>query len=164
MPLGNYVKPVKSIDGAQKGKWAEAEVQKIFRAKSDDNLNFTFNRTLDARSAGGKFPAQAGDFQWFRLQDGASTNGIIEVKEVQHLYRLPYKNFDKDAYARMRKRELAGSRCIVVIAHKLKDMKPADVTWRILPLPYFADRNPDVGSWDLSEVDLINLKTGLANL
>lgn len=168
MALARFKAPAKQRDKGDYGKWAEKEVRKVLQEMSDAHLHFAFNRTLDARSAGGKFPAQAGDFQWFYnlpLID-ITCNGIIEVKQVEHLYRLPFKNFETDDYARVHKRELAGSRVLVLVAHKLEKMKPKDVTWRALPLSYFADRNDvkGVGSWDLSEVPLVDYKAVLKDL
>lgn len=164
--LGAYKKPVKVASVGQRGKWAEAEVQKLLKLKSDADLHFTANRTLDARAAGGRFPAQAGDFVWYKLSEGVSSNGILEVKEVEHEFRLPFKNLDNDSYARMYKRELAGSQVLVLVAHRLPNMRPAEVLWRALPLSYFANRNDvkGVGSWDLSAVPYADFKAILKGL
>lgn len=174
MPLAQFVRaaaPKKASVGAR-GKWAETEVRKVLQGMSDADLHFCFNRTLDARSAGGRFPAQAGDFQSFKLyRQGLanlgdySTNGLIEVKEVEHAFRLPFKNLDEDSYARMHKRELAGSRVLVLIAHRWPDTKPSAVVWRALPLSYFADRSKvkGVGSWDLSAVPVADYRQAILN-
>lgn len=175
MALAQFIKSAapKKANLGTLGKWAEGEVRKVLQGLSDADLHFCFNRTLDARAAGGRFPAQAGDFQAFKLHRQGlanlgdySTNGIIEVKEVAHASRLPFKNLDEDSYGRMYKRELAGSRVLVLIAHRWPDTKPADVVWRALPLSFFADRSKvkGVGSWDLSSVPPVNYRQAILDL
>lgn len=155
MSLGKYVKPVKVKDKGQRGKWAEAEARKVLQKMSDDMLRFAFNRNLDARAAGGKFPAQPGDFQWF-YQDvdcRETINGILEIKQTEEKNRLPHSNFTQESYNMVRKRELAGSRVVVVICHYEAGVtKPVDAVWRVFPLSRFKDRGvKGVGSWFFTE-------------
>lgn len=150
MSLGNYIKPVKVKDKGQRGKWAEAEVRKVLQEMSDAKLRFAFNRNLDARAAGGKFPAQPGDFQWFYAFDKATTcNGILEVKQTEFADRLPHENFTQKSFNLVNKRELAGSIVTIIVCHYEEGVtKPKDAVWRMLPLERFRDRGgKGVGSW-----------------
>jgi hypothetical protein len=150
---------------AERGKWAEAEVRDVLTDLEKELLGFTFNRIPDAK--GGWAQPAAADFQWFYdtgvtvaldgWQDNQhalyTRNGIIEVKEVEHLTLLPHKNFSPDKIARAWKRKLAGCEDIVLVAHKLKGMRKPQVTWRFVPLKFFNDTTyvKGVASWDLSK-------------
>jgi hypothetical protein len=158
--------PVKTANGgpANRGKYCEKKVKEILEYFEKRNMTFTYNRCLDAHAAGGRFQAQAGDFQafvkltvaysfecagltkpvsgqdWFQ----ASRNFILECKEVAHSHLLPPKNYSADKVARVQKRVLAGTEAIVVVLHK----KPTFV-YRLVPFSVFTQR-PARGSWDLS--------------
>lgn len=141
MSLSQFKKPaVKTVSAAKRGKVAEGKVRDYLKALEAQTAQFTFNRIGDAGAARGAFAAQAGDFQAF----GWGKNWIIEVKEVQHAYRLPHGNFGPEQVARMRKRGLAGSIPIVLIYHRNEKL------WRLPHLEIFLYR--DGGSWDLREV------------
>jgi hypothetical protein len=162
---------------AEKGKWAEAQVRDVLNDLNTEIAGFAFNRIPDAHG-GFMQPADA-DFQWFLKtryscttnllgeDDGARTltvtrNGVIEVKEVEHLHRLPHQNFSKDKINRMWKRKMAGCEDLVLVAHKLKGMRKPDVTWRALPLSFFKETEyvKGVASWDLSHVGLLESMDG----
>lgn len=123
-----------------RGKVAEGRVQKWLARQGEREVSFDWERVYDARSAGGKFGARTGDFVFF----SAGTNGAIEVKEVEHDFRLPAKNFDKAQIARLFKRELAGGKAVVLVLHTTTGK------WRSAPLSYFRERLSQP-SWDLSE-------------
>jgi hypothetical protein len=166
---------------AERGKWGEGEVRKALVDMAKADAHFTFNRVLDARSAGGKFPGQVGDFQWFTQLPRTTLNGVIEVKEVEHAKLLPFKNLSTDSFARMKVRQLAGSRILVLVAHRYEEVvllkgssvgmsvalnpaKSSSVTvWRALPLSAFADRSVG-GSWDLSYSPPVDFKQALRDL
>lgn len=158
---------IKTANGspANRGKFAEKKVKEILEHFEKRNMTFTYNRCLDAHAAGGRFPAQAGDFQAFALAsyvliDGkdsvealriptaeglpASRNFIIEVKEVAHERLLPPKNYSADKVARVQKRALAGTEALVVVLHKVPSF-----VYRLVPFEVFTKR-PAKGSWDLS--------------
>ena len=146
------------------GKYAEAKIRGILKEIEEEQLRFTFNRIQDAHSARGVFASQAGDFEWFYdtgklagvIENGGpgkkavayTRNGVIEVKEVEHAYRLPHKNFGPEKVARMRKRQLGGSEPLVIVCHHIygSDTKPL---WRFVEFDVFLQR--EGGSWDLTD-------------
>lgn len=153
---------------ANRGKVAEAAVKKFLKDTEGAIMEFTFNRCLDAHAAGGKFPAQAGDFQAFYKFDlplgesgfisrmgmpTISRNFIIEVKEVKHDFRLPHGNYSTDKVARVSKRVLAGTEAIVVVLHTTTK------TWRAVPFAFFQTRAG--GSWDLRQFEPVDMPTAL---
>jgi hypothetical protein len=125
---------------AERGKAAERDVKKYLQEVSLQYFDFDFDRIYDARSAGGKFPSRPGDFEFYY----PGRHGLIEVKEVNHVFRLPEKNFNKRAIARLRKRQLAGGTIVVVVRHSPTGL------WREVPLSFFVQR-ADQPSWDLTE-------------
>lgn len=125
---------------ANRGKVAEAKLQKALQDYDGKHADFDWGRVYDAHSAGGKFACQTGDFMWFHR----NANGVIELKEVAHDYRLPTKNFNPGQIARMRKRMLAGAAASVVVYHSTTGK------WRLVGLQYFLDRLEDK-SWDLRD-------------
>ncbi len=133
-----------TMSAADRGKKAEKAVSDYLGALSGSVAAFDWHRVYDARSAGGRFAAQPGDFAFYAPQ----LHGLIEVKEVEHEFRLPKKNFDNDQIAKLRKRELAGGEIGIVIHFKTLNQS----FWRLVPLEYFRARL-DVPSWDLSEFE-----------
>lgn len=127
-----------------RGKWAEGKVKDVLLKLETSDAKFTFNRVQDAHAAGGRFVAQAGDFQAFRFLNGVRRNFLIEIKEVAHDFRLSYNNFTGDKVARMWKRSLAGSECLVFVYHTTSKV------WREVPFEVFLSRPITAGSWDLS--------------
>ena len=126
----------------QQGKVSEKKVAEYLAAIDANVTHFDWNRGYDARAAGGKFQRVAGDFAFY----SPVGHGIIEVKEVDHEFRLPYKNFELSQVAKAAKRELAGGDVHVLVYHTpLK-------RWRRLPIVFFQHRTgTEYSSWDLSE-------------
>lgn len=122
----------------QRGKWAEGKVRDLLKKLGEADARFDWERILDARSAGGRFRSQIGDFAVFMPH----LHGVIEVKEVDHAYRLPHKNLDTEAVGKLVKRQWAGGITWMIIAHQRK-------AWRLVPLEVFRTRTG--GSWDLRE-------------
>lgn len=122
----------------QRGKFAEGEVRKLLERQSNAHAAFDYNRIYDARSAGGRFPGQPGDFGFYRTE----AHGLIEAKEIGHDHRLP-----KDKLAqlpKLHKRQLAGGTIIVLVFHTATEL------WRMVPFKWLWDRRTQP-SWDLSE-------------
>lgn len=153
---------------ADRGKYAEGKVKAFLEDWKQAVAGFTYNRILDARSSlGAMSNPQPGDFQWFSktewwivpgvgLAGGPgegsdyppyTRNGLIEVKEVFHDFRLPHKNFAVDQVGRMKIRQMAGSECIVITCHRVEGKRGA--AWRSMPVDFFSERSG--GSWDLSD-------------
>jgi penicillin-binding protein-related factor A (putative recombinase) len=109
-----------------RGKLAEAKVRATL-VKLALNADFNFERFPDARS--GSFKASPCDF--IASYRGKST--LVEVKEVEHDFLLPAKNFSLDARARMRRWAMAGSNCIVLVYHSTTKL------WRCVPLGEFTE-------------------------
>lgn len=175
------------MSAGNRGKWAEGQVRDELTALSNAVAGFCFNRIPDAH--GGNMQPADGDFQWFfnhrhsctydqpnHLRDTRTgmqvivrdftRNGVIEVKEVEHLTRLPHSNFSADKITRVYKRQLAGCEAIVLVAHKLKGMRRPDVTWRAVNLQFFRDTvyTKGVASWDLSDFPHVSLPAVIKGL
>jgi hypothetical protein len=160
---------------ANRGKYAEGKVMAFLNEWKAKVKGFTFNRILDAHASKGAMAnPQPGDFQWFlatghfivgTTPDGENLyvskhgtvpytrNGLIEVKQVEHHFRLPCKNFGPDQVARMRMRSWAGSEPLVLVCFH---PEPRVTMWRAAPLDFFEVRpgpKPESGSWDMSEID-----------
>lgn len=133
-----------------RGKWAETKFRKWCVKKSESTFDFSFYRFPDAR-AGSKSSVPS-DFEV--LYKGKHFN--VEVKEVDHDFRLPHKNFSPDKVARMRKFEMAGSACWVFIY-----FKPAGV-WRIETIAHFLEKQG--GSWDMSNHAAVDFDTALREI
>lgn len=125
-------------DVGERGKWAEKEVSKALSTCARTDL--AFHRMPDARA--GSMKATLADF----LLLVRGTMILLEVKEVNHSFRIPHGNFDKDKVARMRRFQLAGARSIVVMYFKPEDK------WRCAPLDFFLTR--EGGSWDMRPFEL----------
>lgn len=126
----------------ERGKEPEDKVRDFLSRLSEKYAVFDFQREYDARSAGGRLPARVGDFTLFF----PGVHGALEVKGVEHAYRLPEKNFKLAAINRLRKRQLAGGLIIVLVYHEPTKL------WRSPPLQFFLS-NKHVPSWDLSPFD-----------
>jgi len=128
---------------AEQGKTAEKAVRKVLEKYSAAVASFIFERSYDARSAGGKFQRVAGDFRFY----SPAGHGLLEVKEMKHDVRLPYKNYELSRVAGARKHQLAGGHVIVLVFSSTLD------GWREVPFDFFRERDPakPSGSWDLSE-------------
>lgn len=127
-------------NAGNRGKSAEKEVQKFLEAYDRKVAAFDWERKYDAHSAGGRFQRQTGDFAFYM----PGFFGTIEVKEIEHSFRLPRKNFDTDQVAKLRKRQMAGGHIIVLVYHSKDDL------WRS---PFFGTfLKCDGASWDLSNI------------
>lgn len=133
----------------QRGKSAEKETRSFLDRLNFKYASFDYERVYDARSAGGRFPARPGDFEFYAPR----LHGLIEVKEVEHDFRLPRKNMEgskaKDAakvsrIAKLLKRQLAGGMIFVLVNHTTTGL------WRSVPIDWLHDRAA-APSWDLSE-------------
>lgn len=131
------------MTAANRGKHAEKKVREYLKKIDEATVNFDFERVLDAHAAGGRFASRTGDFSWWAPE----MHGVIEVKEVEHPTRLPYKNVSTESVAKLRKRYLAGGQVMILVCHM-----PMDV-WRLVPLPMLLKRDSSTpsGSWDLSQ-------------
>lgn len=123
-----------------RGKYAESKVRAFLALLNEKYKRFDFSRIYDARSAGGRFPSRPGDFEFY----APGLHGLIEVKEVEHDFRLPAKNLKPEQIAKLRKREWAGGLVMVLIYHATAG------GWRRVPVSWLAERAAQP-SWDLSE-------------
>jgi hypothetical protein len=138
---------------ANRGK----EAEKQFRLACETlavQQGFTYWRVPDARTAMGNSGGEGpGDFlAWSRITTPAGLadrSYSIEVKEVEHEYRLPKANFKNDQRARMRMLELAGVVCYVAVL--FKPLKK----WRVTRLSYFDSGT--TGSWDMTNLELVEI-------
>ena len=129
----------KQKERANRGKYAEGQVRKVLEKLNNNIIAFDFERNYDARSSMGRIPARAGDFTFFGVR-----HGVIEVKEVDHDFRLPKKNFNPDKFPKIRKRQLANGLVVVLVYHRTTEL------WRHVPFEFFYDRR-DLPSWVLSD-------------
>jgi hypothetical protein len=140
---------------ANRGKTAEKKVKDALAELERTRMHFTYNRVQDAHSAGGRFTPQAGDYQAFSLDGERSRNFILEVKELKHDYRLPHGSYSIDKVARVRKRQLAGTECLVLLYHSEAKR------WRAVEFDVFLQR--EGGSWDLRDWPHVDMPTALQN-
>lgn len=134
---------------SNRGKWSEGRVLEWITIKST-LAAFTGARLPDAH-AGSLVPALA-DFDMLY----AGKYYLLEVKEVDHAFRLPHKNFATDKVARMTRRQMAGATCWVLVYQKPLGLPgrawQQAVAWRAVPLRVFQERSG--GSWDLQAYPL----------
>jgi|JI10StandDraft_1071094.scaffolds.fasta_scaffold125172_4 hypothetical protein len=137
-----------------RGKWAEGRVRG-YLVDISKTVNGAFLRLPDARS--GSFQPTTADF----LVNFRGLHTMLEVKEVEHDYRLPGKNFKPDQRARLTNWRSLGTNTPVVVAHMpLKEGVPAHklrqtLMWRCVLSDWFG--SADVPSWDLREFPLRTL-------
>lgn len=108
-----------------------------------------FYRLPDARA--GSLKATLADF--LIMQRSVMT--LLEVKEVDHPYRLPHKNFAVDKVSRMRRFRMAGAKTWVLV-HFTPTGK-----WRAAELEFFLTR--EGGSWDMRQFLETTLEQALEN-
>lgn len=132
----------KKPSAANRGKASEDVFKKWAKAKSDSTFDFAFYRYPDAHA--GSLVSAPADFMI--MHKGLMS--LIEIKEINHEFRLPVKNFRPDQVARMRKFALAGAGGLVLIY-----FKPVG-KWRAVPVDYFL--NPEGASWNLWDFDLLD--------
>ena len=121
------------VDAKDRGKAAEKAVEKVLKAWNEYAI-FAYWRLPDARSARSFLAAQPGDFGWFCAGKG----GILEVKSIQHSYRLPKSNVSQ--LATLKKLDLAGAENVILIQHTEENV------WRVVRP---GNLDSDVPSWDL---------------
>jgi len=125
---------------ANRGKEAEGLVKKHL-TKLSEQYHTTFYRFPDAR-AGSKQTAPA-DFMLVH----AGHLILLEVKEVDHSFRLPHKNLSQ--VPSLRRYEMAGAVSIVLVYFK------PEKAWRAANPNYFL--NIEGGSWNMSDIPLMTL-------
>lgn len=124
---------------ADRGKGAEDDVAKALKAWVADRADRDYTRLLDTRAAGRIVKSAAADFEFFAV----GAHGLIEVKETEHEYRLSRDKVPQ--LARMRKRELCGGVCLVLVHHSTLGI------WRTLRVGDMAEGG-DKGSWNITDV------------
>ena len=135
-----------------RGKWAEGRVRDFLKRLSE-TAGCAFMRLPDARA--GSFQPTTADF----LISYKGLHTMLEVKEVDHNYRLPGKNFKQDQRARLANWRNAGTNTYVLVAHM--PLKPPTgqqklgLMWRAVPAAWFG--GAEVPSWDISLHPLITL-------
>ena len=122
-----------------RGKYAEGKVREALKVLALGNKDFDFERKYDARASRGRIPSQTGDFGWYSI----NRHGVIEVKQVEHDFRLPRKNFDPAKWGRLKLRRMAGGEIGILVYHSTTKL------WRAPSFDFFL-ANADVPSWDLS--------------
>lgn len=133
-----------------RGKYAEGQVKK--KLASLESAAQTSYRVPDARS--GSFAVALADF--LIMRNGKMT--LLEVKEVNHEFRLNYQNFDASQIARMRMWKAAGAQGHVLVYHTPSKLwRAADISWFYLNYTKTNEAGKAVGSWDLRSVSTISL-------
>lgn len=143
-----------------RGKFAEGKVRDHLKSLCALQ-GFNFMRLPDARS--GSFTPTTADFLVGNRGPYGSTAWTLEVKEVEHAFRLPRKNYPQDQRSRVRAWELAGFHSLVVVAFlplKGKAYRVDTPMWRAASLSYFT--GDDTSSWDMQDLPLVTLKTALS--
>lgn len=131
-----------------RGKSAEGKVKALL--KSMESASFTHYRFPDARA--GSFTVTPCDYMV--CQSGKLT--LLEVKEVDHVKRLPHGNFSKDQVGRMRNFEAAGAAAWVLVY-----FTPLKL-WRFESVGYFLQR--EGGSWNLEHLPLRSLNEAMQEI
>ena len=139
-----------------RGKWAEGRARDYLKTLSETR-DCAFMRLPDARA--GSFQPTTADF----LVNHKRQHTMLEVKEVEHTYRLPGKNFKQDQRARLANWRTAGTNTWVLVAHM--PLKPSTgrqklgLMWRSIPALWFGSE--EVPSWDLSLHPLLTLEDAM---
>jgi len=94
---------------ADRGKSAEAQVQKWLEAKSASCLEFAYHRYPDSRSARGVIASQPADFEVAHHPFAYN----LEVKETANAHRLPRSKISQ--WATLRKFHIAGKQAYVLV-------------------------------------------------
>ena len=133
-----------------RGKTAERLVKK--KLAGLEAANFCHARWPDRRA--GSFVAALADFLVMR----SSRLTLLEVKETQHEFRLPYSSFGDEQIARMRMWTMAGAQAhILVYSSTLKVWRAEDIDWFFTNKILKTEAGRPVGSWNLSEVPITTL-------
>lgn len=125
---------------ADRGKEAEALVKKHLGELSKHS-HTTYYRFPDARA--GSLQTAPADFMLVH----AGHLILLEVKEVNHSYRLPHGNLTQ--VPKLRRFEMAGAVSIVLVYFK------PEKAWRVAPVDYFLKM--EGGSWDMRDIPIMTL-------
>lgn len=123
----------------QRGKYAEKEVERLFKKLNDEHLGFAWHRYPDTRSARSFIKAQPCDYL---VSCGTAIH--IEVKETEHEFRLPSGRISQLPV--LKKFALAGIQFFVLVFHSTLKK------WRCVPECFFEGDTPP--SWDLKGLPL----------
>lgn len=123
---------------SEQGRYAEAEVMKLFDKLRAERNDFTYWRCPDIR-ARAKIPTLC-DF----VVASAGLTYLVEVRDCPSPWKLLYKQMDIDRLNHIREFTQCGVRGVVWTWH----YKPAK--WRAMPIEHFYTR-PDAASWDLEK-------------
>ena len=143
-----------------RGKWGEGKVR-AYLTMLQAQQGFNFMRLPDARA--GSFVKTTADFLVGLKTPYRRDAWMLEVKEVNHTFRLPRKNYPQDQRAMVRAWELAGFDSHVVVAFlalKSPTYRATDLMWRWAPVGYFT--GDDTSSWDMQDLPLVTLETALS--
>jgi len=128
---------------SNQGKRVEEKIRKLLKSFTEQWAWFDFERLPDART--GYYVKRPADFAFYL----PGYHGLVEVKSVQHDYRVPRKNITQ--LEKMYRRQLAGGIVIVVVEHSTTGM------WRMPDFGWLYERKTDP-SWDLRQFDLLTFK------
>ena len=134
---------------ANRGKLAEGKA-KAFLQTMSEQTSLVYHRLPDAHA--GSMVSTLCDF----IVHYAGLT-LLEVKEVNHEYRLPYGNFKQENASRMRLWEYSGAETLIAIY--FKPLKK----WRMTKLERFEPRSlctptgKPQGSWDLRDLELVDI-------
>jgi len=103
-----------------RGKWAEAQVQKWLEKRSASELAFAYHRYPDARAARGALANQPADFLVARKTKLDKVACHLEVKETKEVRRLPKAKIGQ--YGKLKLFHEAGFDTVVLVFRsELKD-------------------------------------------
>ena len=138
---------------SRRGKEAEDLVGKCLAGLKKESVKLDYDKVPDAFSTRGTYTVpRVGDFLIFYR----SASIALEVKEVDHEFRLPAKNVSPDSRERLRRRSYSGCHCYVAVY-----FKPLKV-WRLAPISYFDHRA--AGSFDMSDLKVMTLAALMKDL
>lgn len=126
------------MSAADRGKAAEKAIEKWLDELNSKYARFAWHRFPDARSAGGRVKAQPSDY----LVQVPRGTTFLEVKEIEHDFRVPAKNIPQVPI--LKKWRMAGARTAILIY--FKTIKK----WRCLDAGLIESITK--GSWDFSDV------------
>ena len=133
-----------------RGKSAEDLLKRYCFNRAAKEAAFAYYRYPDAR--GGSLVVVPADFMVMY----AGTMYLLEVKEVQHDFRLPHSTFGKGQVARMRVWQEAGAKSWVLVR-----FMPNDV-WRFVTVDFFL--NDEGGSWDMRDYPMTTLEDAMGDI
>lgn len=139
------------MSAANRGKDAEKKIKECLE-KLKSTTDLVYHRLPDTH-AGSRTPTLS-DF----LVAVNAEASLLEVKEVEHEYRLPYGNFEVENVSRMKMWRLAGIKTPVAVY-----FKPLKL-WRMTTSDYFEKRplvsptGKPVGSWDMRDLQVCNIE------